>query len=128
MPPDNKAAVDIAHPVTEFSQSAEAHYRAPRGGLAKFLRGWLAVENTVVGLLAAATLLIVVYTIFVRLFLPHLNPSWADETTVYLMIWATFIACSAVTAENRHVRADLLTSSMSERNRAVLEFVSYVCG
>lgn len=128
MPPDNDALLDVAHPVTEFSQTAEAHYRAPEGGLARFLRAWSAVENTIVGLLAATTLAIVVYTIFVRLFAPRLNPSWADETTVYLMIWATFIACSGVTAENRHVRADLLTSRMSERRRAAFEFVSYICG
>lgn len=121
-------AVNTAPPLTEFSQPSEVHYRAPEGRLAKVLRAWSTVENTIVGVLAAASLLIVVYTIFVRLLVPSLTPSWADETTVYVMIWATLIACSGVTAQNRHVRADLLTSALSAQRQTTLEVLSYVCG
>jgi C4-dicarboxylate transporter, DctQ subunit len=122
------SGIDSAKPVTEFTQSSEPHYRAPEGFLASFLSVWSAVENTIVGLLAAITLCIVLYTIVVRLVAPSLTPSWADETTVYLMIWATFIALSGVTAENRHVRADLVTNSLPRRYQAGLELLSFVCG
>jgi C4-dicarboxylate transporter DctQ subunit len=128
MRPASDGAVNTAPPLTEFSQTSEVHYRAPEGRLANVLRAWSAVENTIVGVLAAASLLIVVYTIFVRLLVPSLTPSWADETTVYVMIWATLIACSGVTAQNRHVRADLLTSGLSAQRQTVLEVLSYVCG
>jgi len=121
------SGVSETAPVTEFTQTAEAH-RAPTGRLGRFLAAWSAVENTIVGLLAAVTLAIVVYTIAVRLVVPRLTPSWAEETTVYLMIWATLIACSGVTAQNRHVRADLLTSRLTPRHQAVFEFISYACG
>lgn len=120
--------MDTATPLTEFTQASEPHYRAPEGRLARLIRAWSSVENTIVGLLAGITLCIVVYTIVVRLAVPSLTPSWADETTVYLMIWATFIALSGVTAENRHVRADLLTNSLSPRPQAALELLSFVCG
>lgn len=128
MQPASDGAVNTAPPLTEFSQTSEAHYRAPEGQLAKVLHTWSLVENTIVGILAALSLGIVVYTIFVRLLAPSLTPSWADETTVYFMIWATLIACSGVTAQNRHVRADLLTSALSPRHQMILELASYVCG
>lgn len=128
MRPASDGAAGTAHSLTEFSQSSESHHHLPEGRLASVLRTWSAVENTAVGLLAAASLGIVVYTIFVRLLVPSLTPSWADETIVYLMIWATLIACSGVTAQNRHVRADLLTNRLSERRQAWLELISYVCG
>lgn len=120
--------MDGATPLTEFSQTSEPHYRAPEGRLARLLQRWSSAENTIVGLLAAITLCVVVYTIVVRLAVPSLTPSWADETTVYLMIWATFIALSGVTAEARHVRADLLTNSLSPRLQSALELLSFVCG
>lgn len=122
------SGIDTATPVTEFTQVSEPHYRAPEGRLASVLRAWSAVESTIVGLLAAITLCIVLYTIVVRLAAPSLTPSWADETTVYLMIWATFIALSGVTAENRHVRADLVTNALPRRYQAGLELLSFVCG
>ena len=122
------SGIDTATPVTEFTQVSEPHYRAPEGRLASVLRAWSAVESTIVGLLAAITLCIVLYTIVVRLAAPSLTPSWADETTVYLMIWATFIALSGVTAENRHVRADLVTNALPRRYQAGLELLSFICG
>ena len=129
MPPDSNRGVSVAHPVAEFSHAGEPLHGAPAPGrLARFLRGWAAVENTVVGLLALATLCIVIYTIFMRFFIPRLTPSWTDETAVYLMIWGTFIALSAVTAQNGHVRADLVTNSLPERPRAFVELLSYICG
>lgn len=115
-------------PLTEFSQSAEPLIAAPKGRLGGVLRVWDRAENVVVGVLAALTLGIVVYTIFVRLVVPGLTPSWADETTVYLMIWATMIACSGVTATRHHVRADLLTSTLSPKSQARLELLSNICG
>lgn len=120
--------METATPLTEFTQASGPHHRAPEGQLARLLRAWTAAENAIVGLLAAITLGIVVYTIVVRLLAPSLTPSWADETTVYLMIWATFIALSSVTAQNRHVRADLLTNSLPPRPQAALEFLSFLCG
>jgi C4-dicarboxylate transporter DctQ subunit len=120
--------METTTPITEFTQLSESHYRAPEGRLASVLRAWSAVENTIVGALAAITLCIVLYTIVIRLVAPRLTPSWADETTVYLMIWATFIALSGVTGENRHVRADLVTNGLARRYQAGLELLSFMCG
>jgi TRAP-type C4-dicarboxylate transport system permease small subunit len=44
------------------------------------------------------------------------------------MIWATFIALSGVTGENRHVRADLVTNGLARRYQAGLELLSFMCG
>lgn len=120
--------METATPVTEFTQLSETHIRPAEGRLARVLQTWSAVENAIVGLLAAITLCVVLYTIVVRLVAPGLTPSWADETTVYLMIWATFIALSGVTAENRHVRADLVTNGLPKRYQAALEFLSFLFG
>lgn len=120
--------MESAGPVTEFTQLPERDHRAPEGRLARLLRAWSRVEDIVVGLLAAISLCIIMYTIVVRLAVPSLTPSWADETTVYLMIWAIFIALSGVTSENRHVRADLVTNSLSRRYQAALELLSSICG
>jgi len=120
--------MEKAPTLTEFSQFSEQRSQAAPTGLARMLQFWSSIENVVVGLLAAAALCVVIYTIGVRLVAPSLTPSWSDEITVYLVIWATFIACSSVTAENRHVRADLVTSQLSPRNRAVLECISNIAG
>lgn len=117
-----------AGPVTEFSQLGEPDNPALKGRLARALRTWGAIENTIVGLLAMITLLIVVYTIVIRVVMPSLTPSWADETIVYLMIWATFIALSGVTGGNRHVRADLVTNAIPPQHHRALELLSLVCG
>jgi len=122
------SAIETTTPVTEFTQLSEPHYRAPEGRMASVLGAWSAAENAIVGLLAGITLCIVLYTIVVRLVAPGLTPSWADETTVYLMIWATFIALSGVTGANRHVRADLVTNALPRRYQAGLELLSFVCG
>jgi C4-dicarboxylate transporter DctQ subunit len=117
-----------SNPITEFTQLPEPHHRAPEGRLAALLRAWSWAEDVVVGLLAAISLGIIMYTIVVRLAVPSLTPSWADETTVYLMIWATFIALSGVTGENQHVRADLITNTLPRRYQAALELLSFACG
>jgi TRAP-type C4-dicarboxylate transport system permease small subunit len=101
---------------------------APRHGIVRALQRWTKIEGIVVGILTAVALVIVAYTIFVRFLFPSLTPIWADEVTVYVVIWATFIACSGLTAENGHVRADLVTSLLGRRGRAACELVAHLCG
>jgi C4-dicarboxylate transporter, DctQ subunit len=120
--------MEKAPSLTEFSQLSEQRSQATPTGLTRTLHVWSSIESAVVGVLAAAALCVVIYTIVVRLVAPTLTPSWSDEVTVYLMIWGIFIACSSVTAENGHVRADLVTSQLSPRNQTVLECVSNIAG
>jgi TRAP-type C4-dicarboxylate transport system permease small subunit len=115
--------------VSEFTPTASPQREAvPRGGIVTALRLWTRIEGGGVGSLTAVALAIVSYTILVRSLVPELTPIWADEVTVYIVIWATFIACSGLTAENAHVRADLLTSRLGRRGSALCEALAHLCG
>jgi TRAP-type C4-dicarboxylate transport system permease small subunit len=122
-------ATHDAGTLSEFSPTTTARGEGvPRHGIVRALQRWTRIEGAVVGALTAVALVIVTYTILVRFLVPSLTPIWADEVTVYVVIWATFIACSGLTAENGHVRADLVTSLLGRRGRAVCELIAHLCG
>jgi len=68
---------------------------------------WTSVEQTVVGLLAAYGLFAALYQTVTRYAFPEWSGEWSDETTVYALIWAVFLASSSLARSDDHVRADL---------------------
>lgn len=86
-----------------------------------FLKWWNGIERGLVGMLAALALIASGYEIVTRYLLPQYAPDWGEEVIVYLVIWAVFVAGSALVTENRHVRADIVLRLFGTTGQRALE-------
>ena len=77
----------------------------PRGPLER-------VDEAVVGGLATAAIALSVVNMALRAFRPQHAIEWGDEVQVYLVVWAVCLSFGAVTAADRHIRADLFVGLM----------------
>ncbi len=93
-----------------------------------FIRIWNAVETAIIGLLLLAALAISLYDMFARIFGPQYVTGWAGELTVYFVVWALFLANSALTYENRNVRADLVVQMLPLAGRRGAEIIHCLIG
>lgn len=94
----------------------------PKGHTTSALvRSWDTAERLVVGLLALYGLFAALYQAVTRYAFPAYAGQWADETMVYALIWAVFLACSALVGTDGHVRADLFLRTMPRRARLGVE-------
>ena len=100
--------------------SGPAAHSAPGGG-GVLLRSWDRVEQTLIGVLAAYGLFAAMYQTVTRYALPQLSGEWSDETMVYALIWAVFLASSSLAGSDGHVRADLFLRLTGERTRRNVE-------
>ena len=98
------------------------------GWLARIDRGRALIEGTITGLLLGGAILLVVYTAAVRYVTPAQAPAYTDEITVYAVMWAALLACSAVTHRRQHVRADLVIHVMPPRPKHLAEIAANLTG
>ena len=85
------------------------------------MKWWDRVEQTIAGLLGLAALVLAVWQVVSRYFLPQHAISWAEEVIVYLMIWAILIVSSQLVRTDSHVRPDLVLNLVSEGVKRWLE-------
>jgi C4-dicarboxylate transporter DctQ subunit len=99
--------------------AAEPRPQAAEAGAASAPRRSLLdeVDALLVGGVAAASLVLATLNVLLRVFAPHHALEWGDEVQVYLVIWAVCLSFGAVTAADRHVKADLFVSMLSPRLR-----------
>lgn len=50
--------------------------------------------------------------------------SWAEEVTIYLMIWIVFIGSSAIVRQRAHLAIDLVLNMLNPKGRRALMFVA----
>lgn len=86
-----------------------------------FMRLWDRVEQTLVGLLGAAALLVGVVQVIGRYLIPEHAITWAEEVIVYLAIWGIMIVSSQLVRSDGHVRPDVVLRLVSPRVQRVLE-------
>ena len=82
---------------------------------------WDKIERRLAGLLGGCALAIGAYQIFGRYVDPHLAITWGDETTVYLIVWAVFLASSQLVRTDGHVRPDLVLRILKPRQQRIVE-------
>ena len=82
---------------------------------------WDRIEQTLVGLLGAAALVIGLVQVLGRYIAPAHAISWAEEVIVYLAIWAIMIVSSQLVRTDGHVRPDLVLRLLRPRTQRVLE-------
>jgi C4-dicarboxylate transporter DctQ subunit len=76
-----------------------------RGAL---MRWWDGIEQTLVGVLGALTLIVGAVQVIGRYLDPEHAISWAEEVIVYLAVWAVMIVSSQLVRSDGHVRPDLV--------------------
>jgi len=82
---------------------------------------WRRVEARVIGALIVLALSIFLYGSLARTFAPALAVDWAEEVTIYLIIWATLLSGGTLAAERDHVSAQIIAHSLSDRARHYLQ-------
>jgi C4-dicarboxylate transporter DctQ subunit len=82
---------------------------------------WDRVEQTIAGLLGLAALALALWQVVSRYFSPQHAISFAEETIVYLMIWAIMIVSSQLVRTDSHVRPDLVLNIVPEGVKRWLE-------
>lgn len=84
-------------------------------------RHWRTVETLVIGLLVLAALGTFLYGSFVRTFAPALAVDWAEEVTIYLIIWATLLSGGTLASDRDHVSAQIIVHLLPDRARRHLQ-------
>lgn len=69
---------------------------------------WDRIEQTLIGLLGLCALFMGLWQVIGRYLDPERAISYAEETIVYLVIWAVMIASSQLVRRDGHVRPDLV--------------------
>lgn len=95
-----------------------AWMRGLRVALSDF-EGWLA------GAAMFACLAVVSTEIFVRDAL-NFSLQWSEELARYLLIWTAYLGATAATADNAHIRVELLVNRLGPRARLVAEFLTLI--
>ena len=76
---------------------------------------WDRIEQTLVGLLGLCALVIALWQVIGRYLDPAHAISYAEETIVYLVIWAVMITSSQLVRRDGHVRPDLVVRLLPVR-------------
>jgi C4-dicarboxylate transporter DctQ subunit len=82
---------------------------------------WDRAEQTLVGLLGLAALVVGMWQIFGRYFDSALSSGWGDEVIVYLIIWAIMIVSSQLVRHDGHVRPDVVLRMLKPHAQRWLE-------
>lgn len=99
-----------------MAQGGDAASGPPRGLLARLDRalGW--AESFLIGAaLAFSSALLFVNVVLRYVFLSPLN--WAEEATLYLLVWIVFIGGSIAIRTRGHMAIDLLPLALAPANR-----------
>ncbi len=70
------------------------------------------IDAVLVGGFAAAALLLCTVNVLLRTVAPQSAFDWGDEVQVYLVVWAVCLSFGAVTAADRHIKADLVVDRL----------------
>jgi TRAP-type C4-dicarboxylate transport system permease small subunit len=84
---------------------------------------WDRFETLLVALSGALALGLAFFAMATRYLAPKWALDWADEVTIYLVMWGIWLAASSLVENDRHVRADVLPHYLPASARRGLEIV-----
>lgn len=79
------------------------------------------IEAALVWIPAAVALGLVIEQAGARYFYPHALYDWADEITVYLIMWSVLFSLGRVSADGAHIRAEVLVDRLSPQKQRIIE-------
>jgi C4-dicarboxylate transporter DctQ subunit len=86
----------------------------------KIVSSWDGVELYLTGILAAIATFFAFYQVVMR-YVFNQAPEWAEESVLYLIIWAVFIISSKLVRDNEHVGADFVLRRLPVRVQRAVE-------
>jgi TRAP-type C4-dicarboxylate transport system permease small subunit len=90
----------------------------------RFMHAWNRVETVLVGFLLAIALAVFLGGSALRHASPDNAIDWAEEVSIYCIVWATVLSGSALMHERRHITTDALVSLLPAATRnAIALFV-----
>ncbi|MDP1670097.1 TRAP transporter small permease [Phaeovulum sp.] len=87
-----------------------------------------AVEKALIAALAATALLLACAAMTARYLLPSVTLDWAFDLTIFVTIWATFLAGARTAGQGGHVRVDTALAILPARLRFLLIVAAGVAG
>lgn len=88
--------------------------------LKRILDIWSRIESTLIGLLLLAALFIFLGGAIVRAISPAHAVDWAEELSVYCIIWATAFSGSVLVYEKRHISTEIIVATFSQPAQKIL--------
>lgn len=98
------------------SAAGGADGRARGHALAGLLRGLRRIEEAVLSLLLAGTVLLAVFQVFLRNVL-HSGMPWADSLLRVLVLWLGFAGAMVASRDGRHIRIDVVSRHLAPTAR-----------
>ncbi len=87
-----------------------------------------AAEKALIAALAAAALILACAAMTARYLLAEVTLDWAFDVTIFLTIWATFLAGARTAGQGGHVRVDTLLAILPAPARLILIVIAGVAG
>ncbi|MGH1423223.1 MAG: TRAP transporter small permease [Pseudooceanicola sp.] len=88
--------------------------------LSKILRIWTRIETILIGCLIITALVIFLGGAVLRAVAPGHAVDWAEEVSLYCIVWATVLAGSSLVAEGRHINTEIFVTALPTRYRLLL--------
>ena len=85
--------------------------------LARFLDR---VGGVLAAALALTALVVFLSGMAIRALAPSFSGGWAEESTIYLIVWASLLAAADAVAKNEHVRMNVMARMLPPRGRLAL--------
>ncbi len=92
----------------------------------KILSGWIESVEKVIAMLLIAAMTIVIATAVVFRYFFHAPIFWANEASIFMMAWITFIGGSLGLKYKSQASVTFLTDRFSEKGKRILEIVAYI--
>ncbi len=81
---------------------------ATPAGLARLATALRQLEATLIGLLVTAAIALFLYGSVTRAFAPAHTIDWAEEVTIYFVVWSTLLTGRRLAAERAHISAQVI--------------------
>lgn len=65
------------------------------------------------------------FTVLARFFFNYAG-AWSVELSEYIMLYATFLAAPWLVRQGEHIKLDLLTNALSEKNQYYFKMFAYI--
>lgn len=88
--------------------------------LSTILRVWTRIETILIGVMILAALFVFLGGAAVRAFAPAHSVDWAEEISLYFIVWATVLAGSSLVAEGRHIFTEVFVVTLPPRVQAAI--------
>lgn len=85
--------------------------------ISRILHIWSRIETILIGFSILAALAVFLGGAIIRVVAPAHAVDWAEEVSLYFIIWATVLCGSSLVAEGRHIRTEVFLSTLSPSSR-----------